>query len=258
MRTNEEIMNLVTNLRKQKSMTSAELAELVGVAKSAMSRYENRTRQFPVNKVAEFAQALGTTPEYLLGFQGQSSSTLSQITDTSAKLEEPRQKKVLCYAEFLLKEQENSKITSLSEYKVSSVAEALEKQNQKDTPDIENDIELSNHHGSAAGSGYVNDESDFSTAVLKASEVPSGADEIVTLHGDSMKGVFNDRDEIFIRHQNWLDYNGQMMLVNLGYDGVTCKYVYSEGNKIRLVSENDAYEDMIYSADEVFLIGKVL
>ena len=79
-------MTLITNLRKQKKMTSTELAEKVGIAKSAMSRYENRTRQFPVNKISDFANALETSPEYLLGFEEEPlSQILTKINETSAK-----------------------------------------------------------------------------------------------------------------------------------------------------------------------------
>src|SRR5699024_9206231 len=48
--------------------SSNELARRVGVAKSAMSRYLNLNREFPLNKVNEFSKALDLSPEYILGF----------------------------------------------------------------------------------------------------------------------------------------------------------------------------------------------
>ena len=40
----------------------------VGVAKSAVSRYLNLTREFPLNRSEDFAKALSISTEYLLGF----------------------------------------------------------------------------------------------------------------------------------------------------------------------------------------------
>lgn len=67
MRTNEEIITLMKELLDEKSMSISELARRTGMAKSAVSRYFNRTREFPLNRVDEFAKALGVRPEYILG-----------------------------------------------------------------------------------------------------------------------------------------------------------------------------------------------
>lgn len=37
------------------------------MAKSALSRYFNKTREFPLNRVDDFARALDVKPEYILG-----------------------------------------------------------------------------------------------------------------------------------------------------------------------------------------------
>ena len=67
--TNDEIINLLEKLRDEQNISLSELARRVGLAKSALSRYFNKTRQFPVNKVNDFAKALNTTPQYILGFE---------------------------------------------------------------------------------------------------------------------------------------------------------------------------------------------
>ena len=69
MRSNNEIINLIQDRIDEKGMSMSELARQVGIAKSTMSRYFNRTREFPLNKTDDFAKALGMTPEYLLGIQ---------------------------------------------------------------------------------------------------------------------------------------------------------------------------------------------
>lgn len=67
MRTNEEIIILMKELLNEKNMSISELARRTGMAKSAVSRYFNKTREFPLNRVDEFAKALGVKPEYILG-----------------------------------------------------------------------------------------------------------------------------------------------------------------------------------------------
>lgn len=50
-------------------MSISELSRRVGMAKSAISRYLNLTREFSFNRVEEFTKALNIKIEYLLGFQ---------------------------------------------------------------------------------------------------------------------------------------------------------------------------------------------
>lgn len=67
MRTNEEIVSLMEQIKDEKQLSISELARRVGMAKSAVSRYFTRERKFPLDRANEFAKALGITPEYLLG-----------------------------------------------------------------------------------------------------------------------------------------------------------------------------------------------
>ncbi|OHP63827.1 XRE family transcriptional regulator [Staphylococcus sp. HMSC061G04] len=52
----------------EKGFTSNELARKVGASKSTISRYLNKSRQFPVNKVDDYAKVFNVTSEYILGF----------------------------------------------------------------------------------------------------------------------------------------------------------------------------------------------
>lgn len=67
MRSNKEIANLIVDLRKNKNISLSELARRVNMGKSTLSRYENLTREFPLNEIEKFARALGVSPEYILG-----------------------------------------------------------------------------------------------------------------------------------------------------------------------------------------------
>ncbi|UYN56917.1 XRE family transcriptional regulator [Lacticaseibacillus chiayiensis] len=67
MKTNDEIIKTLNDLRNREGISISELARRVGMAKSSVSRYFNGTREFPLNYVDKFASALHTTPESLIG-----------------------------------------------------------------------------------------------------------------------------------------------------------------------------------------------
>ncbi|WP_436860404.1 LexA family protein [Staphylococcus caeli] len=67
MRNNDEIIKLVNQLMDQRDLSTSELARRLDIAKSSVSRYLNKTSQFPLNKVNDFAKVLKVSPEYLLG-----------------------------------------------------------------------------------------------------------------------------------------------------------------------------------------------
>lgn len=67
MKTNREVVELVKKLTEEQNMSMSELSRRVGIAKSAISRYFNGTRELPLNRIGDFASVLHTTPDYLLG-----------------------------------------------------------------------------------------------------------------------------------------------------------------------------------------------
>lgn len=107
MRTNEEIVTIIENRTKEKGLSISELARRVDMAKSAISRYFNRTREFPLNKVDDFAKALDLESAYILGFSKEETQ-LSDINTIYNDLEPVRQKRVFKFAEEQLEEQRKS------------------------------------------------------------------------------------------------------------------------------------------------------
>lgn len=79
MRSNDEVVEYVNNLRKQRGMSINELARETGLAKSSLSRYFNKTRGFPVNKVNVFAKALHVKPEEILGVAPSGLKTIDDL-----------------------------------------------------------------------------------------------------------------------------------------------------------------------------------
>lgn len=144
MRTNEEIVTIIENRTKEKGLSISELARRVDMAKSAISRYFNRTREFPLNKVDDFAKALDLESAYILGFSKEETQ-LSDINTIYNDLEPVRQKRVFKFAEEQLEEQrkseeaddiliaahKNDNLTDEEEAEVQAYIEKIKKRHKK-------------------------------------------------------------------------------------------------------------------------------
>ena len=117
MRTNEEIVRILIDEKNKQNLSISELARRVDMAKSAISRYFNFSREFPLNRADDFARVLGISTEYLLGISKdempnktkKQSPIVEEINKISSQLEEPRQKVVLDTANNQLDEQKQEK-----------------------------------------------------------------------------------------------------------------------------------------------------
>lgn len=69
MRSSEEIIDYLNQLREEQDVSISELARRVGMAKSGVSRYFNHTREFSINRAPAFAKALHIKTEDLLGLE---------------------------------------------------------------------------------------------------------------------------------------------------------------------------------------------
>ena len=64
------VKNKITELRKSRDMTLSELAEAIGTSKQTIHRYENGIiANIPRDKILSLADALGTTPSMLMGWE---------------------------------------------------------------------------------------------------------------------------------------------------------------------------------------------
>lgn len=227
MRTNNEIITLIQNCVNEKSISMSELARRVGIAKSTMSRYFNRTREFPLNRADDFAKALGITPEYLLGINKENNTNSSEIATIYNKLHEPRQTKVLMFAKNQLDDQENETNSYTYNYFDSAIS---------------------------AGTGQY-----LSDVRVEEIELPVDydADFVVPIYGDSMEPEYHNQDYVFIKLSVDLsdasigvfDLNGDAYIKELR---ITNKGSY-------LHSLNPNYRDIQITEDDNFrVIGTVV
>lgn len=227
MRTNSEIVDIIIDLCNQRGWSLSEFARKLDLPKSSISRYFNKSRQLPINKINIFADTLGVSSEYLLGIK----ISNNDLLDIYNKLDSKRQSKVYEFASHQLDEQ-----NGIQEEKV---------------------VYLVRGRQSAAGSMIHVDDVDAEMGVLPSSIVPNGANELVRITGDSMEPLIKKGSEVYLRYQPIVE-DGEVAIVRVEDDGVTCKYLYRDGKNVILKSENPKYENIIVDAEKVSVIGKVL
>ena len=240
MRTNEEIISLIQEEAKKKGMSMSELARRVGIAKSTMSRYFNKTREFPLNKADDFARIFNITPEFLLGIQKESKER-PEILTIYNQLEEPRREKVLDFANAQLDEQESSKVASIFE-KVSNEDYIIDY--------VEGLV--------AAGHGTFQEDNLHMEVRLRAEDVPEDYDTIAKVAGDSMEPMIEDNDLLFIRVTNQVDINDIGIFQINGKNFVKkLKRDYDGGWYLQ--SLNNSYEEIhLTENDDIRTIGEVV
>ena len=240
MRSNNEIINLIQDRLDEKGMSMSELARRVGIAKSTMSRYFNRTREFPLNKTDDFAKALGMTPEYLLGIQ-KVNNIEPEILTIFSQLDEERQENVVDYATTLLNEQVSMKTTTV-----------LEK--YKDDDYIIDYVEGL----VAAGHGTFQEDNLHMEVRLRAEDVPENYDTIAKVAGDSMEPLIEDNDLLFIKVTSQVDINS-IGIFQINGKNFVKKLKRDYDGSWYLQSLNSGYEEIHLSEnDDIRTIGEVV
>ncbi|NHC98349.1 MULTISPECIES: helix-turn-helix domain-containing protein [Staphylococcus] len=101
MRNNDEIISLISNLMDKHNLSTSELARRTDMAKSTVSRYLNKSREFPLNRADDFARVLKVTPEYLLGLEEKKNSFDTIAAHLEGELTDEEWQEVIEYAEYI-------------------------------------------------------------------------------------------------------------------------------------------------------------
>ena len=236
MRTNSEIVDIIIDLCNQRGWSLSEFARKLDLPKSSISRYFNKSRQLPINKINLFADTLGVSSEYLLGIK----ISNNDLLDIYNKLDSKRQTKVYDFATEQLNEQKN-KITNINDY--------IEEETDW--------YEVKFYGSISAGTGLYLDDEQVETISFGADMVPSGTDFCLKVNGDSMEPMFNNGDYVFIKRET--DFrNGTIGAVIVNGEAYL-KKIYITDNSIRLVSLNKKYKDITVSEDDTLnYVGTVV
>ncbi|MGF0112916.1 XRE family transcriptional regulator [Streptococcus sp. SGI.013] len=244
MRTNDEIISLIQENIDEKGLSMSELARRVGIAKSTMSRYFNKTREFPLNRADDFAKVLGITPEYLLGIQKVNNEAQAELGPIYEKLELSRKEKVLDFAKAQLEEQEKPKVTSI-----------FDKFQSEDNEDYVTDYV---EGLVAAGRGTFQEDNLHMEVRLRANDVPEKYDTIAKVAGDSMEPLIEDNDLLFIKVTSQVDIN-DIGIFQVNGKNFVKKLKRDYSGAWYLQSLNNSYEEIYLTEDDdIRTIGEVV
>lgn len=220
----------IKKLRLNHKMTQSELGKLTGFKQNTISQHEKGKRDIDEEDILKYCRAFGISPQALFDMSS-NKRTSKELSIIYNKLDSKRQAKVYNFASRQLDEQ-----NGIKEEKV---------------------VYLVRGRQSAAGSMIHVDDVDAEMGVLPSSIVPNGANELVRITGDSMEPLIKKGSEVYLRYQPTVE-DGEVAIVRVEDEGVTCKYLYRDGKNVIFKSENPKYDDIVVDAEKVSVIGKVL
>lgn len=221
----------IKQYRLQNGWTQQELGSKIGMSKNAIGNYEKGFRSPKKDTMFDLANAFNVSIDDLFPpIQKDSSSNTLKIQTIYDELKPPRQAKVLTYAERQLKEQRNEEET-----KVNEVSENLISLYQ---------VEIVSETAAACGFNYGFGYDDTDREIIEVHERPPRHDIATKVSGDSMQPDYQDGDILYLVDKGLTTYNGDLAVIAYG-DRSYFKKIYTENGRLRLVSLNDKYEDII-------------
>lgn len=218
----------ILSLIEQKGISYGELSKATGISKSALQRYATgETEKIPIDRIEKIAEALGTSPEYIVGW--------------NRKIDDWDREVLKKYPFFV---PGKNYISDISSY----VANAEPVPNMNQVPLI----------GTIACGLPIIAQENIEGYV----GVPEfiHADFALRCKGDSMINArILNGDIVYIRSQPDCE-NGEIAAVLI--DGeATLKRVYKSENKLTLMPENPAFEPLVYVNEElndIKILGKAV
>lgn len=238
----EDMKVFSTNLNailSDRNCKQVELSRATGIPASTLTGYVKGTSlPIPgnVQKIADYFGVLKSTldPRFV------SEDSAIEVTPTPFpiaspiqtiydELKPPRQAKVLNYAKRQLDEQKNEEETKINE--VSEVISLYQ-------------VEVVSETAAASGFNYGFGYDDTDRETIEVDEQPPRHDIATKVSGDSMQPDYQDGDILYLVDKGLTTYNGDLAVIAYG-DRSYFKKIYTENGRLRLVSLNDKYEDII-------------
>jgi helix-turn-helix family protein len=217
-----------------------ELSRATGIPASTLTGYVKGTSlPIPgnVQKIADYFGVLKSTldPRFVsedsaIEVTPTPFSTASPIQSIYDQLAPPGQRKVITYAEKLRDEQEKRR-----KAKINEVSEKVIDLYQ---------VEVVSETAAASGFNYGFGYDDTDRETIEVDEQPPRHDIATKVSGDSMQPDYQDGDILYLVDKGLTTYNGDLAVIAYG-DRSYFKKIYTENGRLRLVSLNDKYEDII-------------
>lgn len=232
------IGNNIRELRKSRGLTLEELSDelnrkypnTLNFNKGKLSKWENNKEEPKLSSVRIIADYFEVTVDDLV--DGVYDKNIIIIYN---KLNHKRKTKVYNFAERQLEEQNRSNVVNMNDYIEEKMSGYL-----------------------SAGTGEYLSESVNEEIRIPKSIVPDASyDLILQVNGDSMEPMFEDHEYIFVKKTAEIRSGqiGVFIIDNESY----LKKAYIEDNRLRLVSLNTKYDDLIFDdVNEVTVVGTVV
>lgn len=192
---------------------------LKGITYPRIGKIELLANYFNINKSDLIENKISTA---------QSDSLLEKITNTARKLNTDNKKIVLRTSEELWESQNEE------ETKVNEVSEVISLYQ----------VEVVSETAAACGFNYGFGYDDTDRGTIEVDEQPPRHDIATKVSGDSMQPDYQDGDILYLVDKGLTTYNGDLAVIAYG-DRSYFKKIYTENRRLRLVSLNDKYEDII-------------
>ena len=246
--TTSERLNYIMKERGLKQVDILEKAKSfkniynIGLGKSTLSQYVNGVQSPDQDRYYLLSLILDVSEPWLMGYDVE----MDRVPDEERKYE----------ASLLEMFSPLSNTRKLMVFEFTR--NQLEEQNAIIHVDFaNNDKTIVTNRRTAAGSALHVEDADARKEVVSSALIPKGADELVGVVGKSMEPLIKDGEEVYMRYQPSVE-NGEIAIVRIENEGVTCKRVYANNGTITLKSENEEYEDMHFDSGQVTVLGKVL
>lgn len=235
--------------RKNARLTQQQLADIVGRTKSAVSRWESGENTPQLFDLVKIENAVGVPGKYLMyGTEEIKPTTLAEISQVSSKLSEHRQENVLNFAKKQLDKQQAT-INETAIYQLPNIKKF-------DDSDFINVPVL----GNIAAGAPIYAEENFD-GYRPVSDKYGDIGDIFWLQarGNSMVSLIYNQDYVLIEKTPFVE-NGEIAAVLFtDENSATLKRVYKEKNQLRLVAENEEYDDIIANGNNpAIILGRAI
>ena len=196
---------------------------LKGITYPRIGKIELLANYFNINKSDLIENKISTAQP--------SDSLLEEITNTARKLNTDNKKIVLRTSEELLESQKANGGIYRQKNEVSEVISLYQ-------------VEVVSETAAASGFNYGFGYDDTDREIIEVDEQPPRHDIATKVSGDSMLPDYQDGDILYLVDKGLTTYNGDLAVIAYG-DRSYFKKIYTENGRLRLVSLNDKYEDII-------------
>lgn len=212
--------------REECGLSVIDLAERLGKARSTIYRYEgDEIQDMPITVLEPLAEALSTTPAYLMGWSDDphdyGSMDFSDLDPEVVRELGNDPEKLYAYRKALAADQERTSF----EMSLPSNVRPISAMHHQRVPLI----------GSVAAGEPIYDPEETGLYV----EAPVDADAAITIRGDSMEPTYLEGDVVYIKCRPDVS-EGAVAVVFLD-DEATIKHVYKRSTGLTLWSDNPAH-----------------